>query len=409
VRILVAIIVAAMAIGAAPATASQGRLAVVHFEGPTKGVWYDALEASGVRIVWYQPQFEYLVRGSDAQLARAAAGPGVRSIRPYTAADKLVGAPAGDVAVSVLTRKGGIAARYVDLRAAEARKLAADPGVVAIAPAVAPEPNDERAGQIVLDQLDSAFQPLLGSGYLDGLAQLGVGPTEGFVVDVTDTGLDTGTLPPADDDFRENGSAANPSRVAYLHNETPDTDGRDCRDHGTHVASTVAGFNAGTGPAVEDAEGFNYGLGTAPYARIGVTKLWNCPSGEFAAERSYTEIVSDVYSRGARISNNSWGSPFVPGGYDAPAREFDALVRDAQPSAPGNQQLVEVFAAGNNSTFSSIGSPGVAKNVITVGASEGVRVAGPPPPFGCLSDVQADNARDMARFSSRGTTLDGRW
>ena len=57
-------------------------------------------------------------------------------------------------------------------------------------------------------------------------------------------------------------------------------------------------------------------------------------------------------------------------------------MRDAQSGTPGNQQMVEVFAAGNdgdgiagsdNEGYGSIHAEGSAKNVITVGASEGVR------------------------------------
>jgi hypothetical protein len=428
VRILFAIVFAAVALGAAPATASQGRLAVVTFDGPIEGRWYDALDASGVRIVWYQPEFAYLVHGTDAQIARAADGPGVRSVAPYTAADKLAGRPAGDVAVSVLTGADGssaraavgpterpstpvdgVATRYVSLAEGEVGAVAADPGVVAIEPAPAPQPLDERGGQIVFGQLDAGFQPILGGGYLDTLSQLGVGASDpSFVVDISDTGLDTAT-PPLHADFRENGDPAGPSRVAYAHDEVAN-DASDCNGHGTHVASTVAGYNSATGSgpattAVEDAEGFNYGLGVAPRARIGATRILSC-SGSRAIRRSFTEIASDIYARGARISNNSWGSPQSLGIYGL-GREFDAIVRDAQPSVAGNQQLVEIFAAGNfGSSARTISSPGTGKNVISVGASEGVRAVGFTAP--CVLDSGADSARDVAGFSSRGPTADGR-
>ena len=54
-------------------------------------------------------------------------------------------------------------------------------------------------------------------------------------------------------------------------------------------------------------------------------------------------------------------------------------MRDAQPGTGDNEEMVEVFAAGNdgddrsgaaNEGWASIASPGTAKNVITVGASE---------------------------------------
>src|SRR5262249_22309637 len=64
----------------------------------------------------------------------------------------------------------------------------------------------------------------------------------------------------------------------------------------------------------------------------------------------------------------------------------------------------------------TVGSPGTAKNVFTIGASENVRSlsssnggvdsAGDD---GCnLPDTSADNANDIANFSSRGPCSDGR-
>ena len=59
-----------------------------------------------------------------------------------------------------------------------------------------------------------------------------------------------------------------------------------------------------------------------------------------------------------------------------------------------------------NEGWASIASPGTAKNVITVGASEGVR---PLVQLTCgIGDGGADQARDIIDFSSRGPTNDGR-
>jgi hypothetical protein len=86
------------------------------------------------------------------------------------------------------------------------------------------------------------------------------------------------------------------------------------------------------------------------------------------------------------------------------AQEYDTLARDVQASVPGNQELLFVFAAGNAGRFGdfSIGSPGTAKNVLTVGASENSTpeaAAGD----GCgLLGVDGDNVQDMCTFSSRG-------
>src|SRR6185369_10242981 len=99
--------------------------------------------------------------------------------------------------------------------------------------------------------------------------------------------------------------------------------------------------------------------------------------------------------------------------YTTDAQSYDALVRDAQPTgstfpAAGNQEMVIVFAAGNKGSGSNtVGSPSTGKNVITASAGEGVQAFGGID--GCLlADTGADNANDVAAFSSRGPTSDGR-
>src|SRR5262249_34853849 len=114
---------------------------------------------------------------------------------------------------------------------------------------------------------------------------------------------------------------------------------------------------------------------------------------------------------GSRISTNSWRS--FNTAYTVDSQTYDALVRDAQPAnaqfpATGNQEMVIVFAAGNEgSGAGTVGSPSNAKNLLTVGAAENVQLFGGAD--GCGEpDSLADNANDIATFSSRGPTPDGR-
>ena len=90
----------------------------------------------------------------------------------------------------------------------------------------------------------------------------------GLVIDITDEGIDKGVVPaPAGShpDFFRQGNTASPSRIVYAQEATAaDADARDCGGHGTNVASIATGYNARTGAALEDAQGFNYGLGVAP-------------------------------------------------------------------------------------------------------------------------------------------------
>ncbi|MCX6210041.1 MAG: S8 family serine peptidase, partial [Bacteroidetes bacterium] len=123
-------------------------------------------------------------------------------------------------------------------------------------------------------------------------------------------------------------------------------------------------------------------------------------------------LASRAYRDGVKISCNSWGAN-TAGGYDVDAQSYDALVRDAQPTGSavavaGNQQMTFVFAAGNaGSGTKTVGSPGTAKNVITVGAAENVQAFGGADSSG-IADTGADSVNDIISFSSRGPCSDSR-
>lgn len=83
-------------------------------------------------------------------------------------------------------------------------------------------------------------------------------------------------------------------------------------------------------------------------------------------------------------------------------------VRDADLTEAGNQDLIFIFAAGNDGpgsgTFGGVGTPGNGKaseNMITVGASEDDRASEPTWTDGCgVSSTGADNVMDVINFSS---------
>ncbi|WP_394833303.1 S8 family serine peptidase [Pendulispora rubella] len=199
----------------------------------------------------------------------------------------------------------------------------------------------------------------------------------------------------ADDAYDLNGHADLPDgRIAFENNPTSQTGVQG--GHGFLNSHIVGGFNNGTGSAFTDANGFHYGLGIAPYARVGITAIFgNGTSTSTAWENT-------AYGQGARLSTNSWGyTGTAARKYDVNAQEYDVIVRDAQSSVAGLQQYTVVFAAGNSgSGANTVSSPSTAKNVITVGASENVR---PSATDGCaIAASGADSADDIISFSSRG-------
>ena len=328
-------------------------LAVVQFVGPVKDEWLGRLGATGARVVQYVAENGYLVWAGGGSVDRLTAlvgtYPAVRAITPVGAGDKADGSllEAGPHSVSVQTvagaagaaaRRGargagarlaapftvdGLGTQVLRLDGAEVASLAAEPGVVAITAWSAPQLRDERSAQIVAGNLDSGGVGPEGPGYLSWLGSQGFGgSTFGFAIDVTDSGLDDGANTPAHPDFYENGVKPGADRVAYQSDYTPDPDARDCAGHGTNVASIAAGF--GTTPPDP---AFEYGTGVAPRALIGSSKVFDC-NFEFRTSRTFAQIAADAYAGQARITNNSWGSASL-GLYDANARAYDAIVRDA--------------------------------------------------------------------------------
>ncbi len=233
-------------------------------------------------------------------------------------------------------------------------------------------------------------------------------PEDYPIVDITDDGVGDGTVDSGDPTLHELGSSGEPTRLAFIQTCNFFTiDGGGEGGHGHINASIAGGYDARAGAPYRDANGFQRGLGVNPYGRLAGTRIF----GLFGYDNSKcggsaTGLIQASYQAGARISSNSWGcgasSSDCVNTYDPTAQAYDVGVRDALLGTPGNQEFIIVFAAGNDGDYGamSIGSPGNAKNVITVGASENYRPAWTDGCFVGPSD--ADNAMDVAYFSSRG-------
>lgn len=424
------------------------RLKLVQLTAPPVDSDLDVLNAAGARVVQYIPENAYLVWTKDAAsgralAARTAGSTLVQYLEDYDpeyalspALDARVGrSETVDVTVQLFNEgqqseddiemvtklaagiieapRPAVRDRYVNLRAAIAgddlAAIAALPTVVNVEPYKVPRLFGERQGQILAGNLDAARQSPSGPGYLAWLAALGFSadPGDFSPVAVVDDGVDNGTTAPANSELYLEDNPTLASRLAFSVTPpgaaTSAANGPD--GHGSLNASIIAGYNSSVGTSVEDAEGFNYGLGIVPYGRIGNVRIF---TPEFDIGYGHSAMVADYAARGARISSNSWGAD-VQGDYDADSQEYDALTRDAEAGAAGNQELLFVFAAGNaGPSLASVGSPATAKNVLSVGASES---SDPSAALGSgCGDTLADgdDARDIAAFSSRGPAVDGR-
>ncbi len=179
---------------------------------------------------------------------------------------------------------------------------------------------------------------------------------KGVRVAVVDTGIDW-----EHPDFE--------GRIGGVHSVVGD-DGRDHFGHGTHVAGIIAGSGKASNGRYK---------GVAPDAILYSAK---------ALKDNGSGMSSDVMAglewaamQKAQVINLSLGTPGPCDGTDAISYFCDKLVRE--------RGIVVVAAAGNSGPrASTVGSPGCAHEVITVGATDDLdRVAG---------------------FSSRGPTKDGR-
>ena len=174
-------------------------------------------------------------------------------------------------------------------------------------------------------------------------------------------------------------------RVAYAHDYTDDGSAEDCGGHGTNVASIAAGYNDEPGPsnATTTDSDYNYGLGVAPQVQVGSSKIFAC-NGAFAHGFSPTAVADAAYAAGARISNNSWANATTwrlqrrlsgvrrPGpGRPAAVRTMTAIRRWSRCSPQATRATASPETG--NEGYGTVNSPGTAKNVITVGASENVR------------------------------------
>jgi len=237
----------------------------------------------------------------------------------------------------------------------------------------------------------------------------------GLVVDVSDSPIDNGGT--ADINhfaLYKDGTISNnsPSRVVYNRLEGTPNSGSvlQAQDgHGNINAHIIAGQVNLSGSPHVDSSGYRYGLGVAPFVKVGGSIVFD--TSTFTSP-NYNNLAARAYRDGARVSGNSWGAS-VSGTYSSSSQTYDRLVRDAQPSGSavptaGNQQMTFVFAAGNDgSGASTVGAPGTAKNVITVGAAENVHPFGGSDGSG-ISDAGANSANDIISFSSRGPCGDQR-
>lgn len=230
----------------------------------------------------------------------------------------------------------------------------------------------------------------------------------GQVVSMADTGLDSGSPISLATDF--NGAVSEGLTAGIGAKDWSDPMG-----HGTHVSGSIMGRGSKSGGLLK---------GGAYSATLYPEGMWSPLIDNLTVPPKLEKLFDPALTKGASVHTNSWGSPRSLGAYDGMASQVDEF-------AYKNKDFLIIFAAGNSGVdknadgiidATSIGSPGTAKNSLTIGASENVVSNGgiqkqiselrtakeswPAEPI--WSSKLSDNADGVACFSSRGPTSDNR-
>jgi serine protease AprX len=259
---------------------------------------------------------------------------------------------------------------------------------------------------------------------------------EGEIIGVADTGLDSGDPASIHPDFtgRVVWIKSYPITDDYAQyiNNPGGNDGPADLDtgHGTHVTGSALGSGAASqnlAGQVTPIRGLAYNARLA-FQAIEQEMQWANPAfiskyGRYMLSGiplDLCELFEDAYAQGVRIHSNSWGGG-DPGAYDTQCEQLDRFVWE-------HKDFSILVAAGNDGSDRdrdglvdpmSVSSPATAKNCITIGACESRRPSFkqatygrwwpndyPVPPL--RDDRMADDPQQVAAFSSRGPTTDGR-
>lgn len=455
-----------------PAYEGAGRLApgkhhyLVQFVGPVKPQWLEQVVEAGGEPRTPFAGFTYVVRANDKVRAAIAALPCVRwvgHLRHEQRIDQNLRARAAGAETATLPRTRTLpdsySVEFFDERDMKAgltaiRKLGFQVTAKDAGAAVAVVRDSGRAGAAKRLKALSAVHGVwrirtfvvkrtandVATGIMGASASIanpGLGLTgEGETIAIADTGLDTGVAATLHRDFagRIHAMLSYPIAAAYapyVTNAGGDDGPADLDSgHGTHVAGSAVGDGSASAglPGVEAPI-----RGLAHRARLVFQAIEQEMQWRSSADRQrygrylLTGIPSDLktlfgdaYTRGARIHSNSWGGG-DPGAYDEQCEQLDEFVWT-------HKDFCVLVANGNDGTDAdgdgrinpmSVSSPATAKNCISVGASENVRHAFDAITYGdwwprdypvapAHDDPMADDAAQLAAFSSRGPTADGR-
>lgn len=402
-------------------------LHVLQLAAPAFPEWVREIEATGVTVIERVGRYGVQVHGSPAQVDSLRRLPFVSwagALAPGWKIDpRLLGqVNTGEVSVTVypptemdavaafveaqgatvLRRAAPLPGRHVlgarlTVRgtSAQARAFAQHPAVRSVAWEPPVSVGGEREVQILTESFNGAAAPATGPvpGYGAWLTALGANGN-GVTVAVVDSGVDTG----ANNNTTGHLDLRGRQTAWFDYNGVP----QDSNGHGTHVTAIAVG-NAATGTTEAAApNNFLWGQGAAPAANFVAQSVANPanPAGTGLVIPAPDTLTTDAANSGATVQNNSWSGDGSPNTYTQREADYDALVRDANPTTGTADALTVVFAASNAGGLAgTIGDPSSAKNLICVGNALSAR-----PGLG----FPDDDIRGIRGTSSRGPASGGR-
>ena len=405
---------------------------LVQFSGPIRDQWKSAVETAGGRLKDYVPNNAFIVEIDPLQVEKLAAMADVQWIGEYRPeykiqpflqhlADTASTAPSR-VQVTVVTfdpEDVDDIAKTIALRGGVVKASAKKSGAGKIRATVDPSVIPELATFGAVQWIEEFVEPRPHNNLAVQGSQMNVTnlwTTYGLngtnqVIGHCDTGLDTGDTNTIHPDF------ARRIKAAYALGRTGDWSDPD--GHGTHTAGSILGSGAAS-------TGLYRGVAWA--AQIVHQSVEDSEGRLSGIPTDLNTLFNQCYTNGARIHSDSWGS--------SEAGRYTSDSQDADEFMWNHQDMLIVFSASNDGVddnsdgvvdADSMGAPGTAKNVLTVGASE----SGRPPGSGGYSSTtwygawpadypanpirtdyisQSDDGvnQGIAAFSSRGPTDDGR-
>ncbi len=384
---------------------------LVQFAGPVEALWVQQIEALGGHVLGYIPDNTHIVHLPADALPNVRSLPSVHWVGPYLPAYKV--SPALALQAAQADPNGALIEVLVlgfqDRALAELEALLAAHGATTQAASQSPVGPLVRAVMPASALAALAQEPLVNWVELYQEAELAnaegrkimgaeaVWQNYGYfgagqIVAISDSGLSVqNNLSP--DIGNRLVRAFAPSEMNLATAEcTAKTNWTDLHGHGTHVAGSVLGGGVRSGSNPGDHRYTGSHAGVAPEAQLVFMSLNTDGSSGIQCIDLNGDFIVKGYQTGARISTNSWNMA-DQGGYNM----FSSLVDDF---IWRHKDYLVLYSAGNAGPGTqTVGSPGTAKNVLTVGATENYR-----PDI----DTDSDNPNAVIGFSGRGPTADGR-